>query len=514
MPKLVVISGPTMGLEHLFRGDMILGRDPKCQVVSSDREVSAKHARITSIGGRYFLEDLNSRNGTFLNGRRIQRQTIIDGDEIRIGRITYSLSSRESVQSSMTSTDSGSMTVELDATKDVFCLTAPQKLGPRRPMEQILKLLCDISRSIGALAGLKVTVDEIAATLLEVFPQCGRVIVLLTSDGLSLEPVAVRWRSKPGQTGATYSETIVRKAKAERRAILTVDASSDTRFSASRSVVDLNLRAVMCAPIVHRDQVLGVVELDTQESSRMFIEADLNLLTGIVAQLAFAVANAQLYEELSGIVNSTVSTLTGLLGAKCPSALAHSERVSRYSAMMARRLDFSVREIDKIRIAGLLHDIGLLSIPDSALQSSDLSTAHALPYDEANQAEMEPEVRAMFSAHPEKAAELLQPIKPLAGVMDIIMSHHEHYNGAGYPRGLIGEQIPYAGRILAVADGFDLAQVRFSDRENPSESALSYLRTHSGNRFDPKLVVLFAEIWSARQRLESRRQPSAGPIGT
>jgi len=233
----------------------------------------------------------------------------------------------------------------------------------------------------------------------------------------------------------------------------------------------------------------------------MFTEEDLNLLTGVVAQLAFAVANAQLYDELRGMVGSTVSALTTMLGLKAPGILAHSERVSRYTLMMARRLELPPADVEALRLASLLHDIGLLALPDASLSS----TEGGMP-DFREARDLDPETLAGVHAHAEKAAEILSPIKPLSGVVQLILAHHERFDGLGYPRGLTGEEIPIGARVLAVADAFDVMMTggSASMQERPL-IALATLKEKAGRHFDPEIVALFNQLWEARLRLEARR---------
>ncbi len=506
MPRLVITRGPNTEVEYpLNRDDILLGRDPRCNVLISHREVSGQHARITRIGSQTFIEDLGSRNGTFLNGKKVQRHLINDGDEITIGRTTFrfdAVSPHETLATKRT--DPGTLTIEVDAMRDVFSITGSGRSHSPRQMDHVLRLLCDVSRTIGTLAGIKTTLDEIATTLVEVFPQCGRVMILLTSDGVSLEPVVVKWRDEPDLPTSHYSETVVRKASSERRAILTMDALSDDRFSSSKSIVDLRLRSLMCAPIVHRDRVLGVVELDTLDSTKMFTEEDLNLLTGVVAQLAFAVANAQLYDELRGLVSSAVSTLTTTLRLKSPQASAHCERVARYAIMMARRAEFSQLDIETLRLAALLHDIGLLALPDHLLKTDTDATIESTLH---GGRALAPDDVALVQSHVERGAEILSPVKPLAGVVNLVLCHHEHFDGGGYPRGLAGDEIPIGARILSVADAFDAMTAEgYYQREYRASEALERLRAEAGKQFDPEMVRLFEQVWQARLRLEARRE--------
>ncbi|MFM7201676.1 MAG: HD domain-containing phosphohydrolase [Myxococcota bacterium] len=501
MPKLVVVRGPTAGLEYPVRGDILIGRDPRAQVIVAQREVSAQHARLTQVGERYFIEDLGSRNGTYLNTHPIQRHPVEDGDEIVVGRTAFRFDrSPQLLPPVEARQDLSAMTIDLDATRDVYALSGQLNPGSSPRMEHILKLLVDISRTVGALRGLKVTLDEIASQLLEVFPQCGRVIILLNRDGNSLEPVVTRWRGEAESSLSIYSETVVQRALTERRAILTIDALSDERFSASRSVMDLRLRGLMCAPLLHREQALGVVELDAVRHGQLFKEEDLALLTALVAQVSFAVANARIYDALQGVSMSTVSALLTALRQRSPTAATHVERVCRYALMLGRKLELSPEVLEQLRMAALLHDVALLGWPDSE-PGFELAPWHSA----ALSAGLSAELRVRWSEHMQRTQDILAPARVLEPVGQLLKFRLERFDGQGLPEGRKGEQLPLEARILAVAEAFDALTAPDSPHKREGLEAVEALKGLAGMALDPALVQMLVQLWSARHRLENRR---------
>lgn len=496
MAKLVVVRGPSAGLEYPLRGDMLLGRDPKAQVIIGEREVSGQHARLTQVGEKFYIEDLGSRNGTWLNGARIQRQALSEGDEIMIGRTYLRFEPGRSTFGFTPATDPNTMTLDLDTARDLF---QPKTAGSPTENERnarVLKLLLDISRTVGSLSGTKSTLEEIAGTLLEVFPKAGRIMILLQQEGASVEPVVTRWREQEEVPGSWYSETIVLKALTEQKAILTVDALSDDRFSTSQSVLDLRLRSLMCAPLVHRGQALGVIEVDAQKHGQFFTEADLNLLTAIVVQVAFAVSNARLYEALQGVSEAAVTTLYLALRARFPEAGAHAERVGRYCIMLGRKLDLAGSELEVLKSAAALHDIHLLTLPDGVPPGTWQHTEVRPRGGEA--------VSLSQSAELSGTWELLAPLKALAPVRMLLETWREPYDGGGSTVSLRGQNLPLSARILAVAHAFDV-RATLAPGEGGPAVALSALSEQAGKLLDPALVTLFAQLWSSRSRLAERR---------
>ncbi len=174
---------------------------------------------------------------------------------------------------------------------------------------------------------------------------------------------------------------------------------------------------------------------------------------------------------------SIVYALAATVDAKDHHTYGHSRKVSQYAVAISEVLGLPQERIAAIRTAGLLHDIGKISIPDSILnKTASLS-----------QEEWEP-----VKAHPELGVEILRHVVDLASCLPAILHHHEHYDGNGYPSGLKGENIPIEGRILAIADAYDaMTSLRPYREQLSSQQALDELKRCSGTQFDPDLVHAF-----------------------
>ena len=177
---------------------------------------------------------------------------------------------------------------------------------------------------------------------------------------------------------------------------------------------------------------------------------------------------------------NTIQSLVHTLEAKDTYTEGHSRRVAEISLCIAERLSFSSEELEKLHLAGILHDIGKIGVREECLNKPGTLTDEE--YEEIKQ-------------HPLISERILKPLEELHGILDDIRHHHERYDGYGYPHGLKGETIPLGSRILAVADSYDAMT---SDRPYrpalSSEKALKELEVNAGKQFDPKLVQVFSDL--------------------
>lgn len=494
MHRLVVVSGAEVGVEFPLGDVAMIGRDPRCHIHVSSPEVSGHHARLIRVGEGYLVEDLQSRNHTFVNDEQVARRRLHDGDLLRVGRTVFRYRAGEALSAASLDLSDATVSAQIDATRDLLFETGGK--DPATELSRRLRLLVELVQILGESRGVKTTLDRIGGLLLELFPQAASVTVLL-AQGEGLVPMTALSRDHQVREHA-FSETIARRVLLDRRGILTVDALADDRFAAARSVVDLSLRSVMCAPILYDGEPLGVIELDTVSSPRMFTEDDLSLFTAMGVQIGASVANARLHDELQGLVLSSVSALSGAMDARPDAHTGHGAGVARVALSLGRRLDLDGAALEDLRLAALLHDIGALSIPEAILQKAG-------PLSEG---EWE-----VVRTHPGRSVEVLEPVRQYQRLLPIIRAHHERWDGTGYPDGLKGEAIPLLARVLAVADAFDaLTAPRPWRSAQAADEALQEIRRHAGSRFDPRVVEPLERLVRSWERARSRRrEPDESP---
>lgn len=187
------------------------------------------------------------------------------------------------------------------------------------------------------------------------------------------------------------------------------------------------------------------------------------------------------------ILNDIRELLFGTIGAICEAleekdtyTIGHSRRVTAYSLIIAQELGLSAQEIEQIKLAGLLHDIGKIGVPESILNKPGRLTDFEF---------------GVIKKHPERGANIIKNIKQLGIVVDWVRHHHERYDGFGYPDKLVGEDIPFGSAILAVADTYDAMTSDRAYRKGLShEIAVEEIKKCSGAQFNPKCAEAFLRV--------------------
>jgi putative nucleotidyltransferase with HDIG domain len=193
-------------------------------------------------------------------------------------------------------------------------------------------------------------------------------------------------------------------------------------------------------------------------------------------------------EETRELFVGSIRMLAAAIDEKDPYTRGHSDRVARYSVFIGEEMGLPDEDLDRLRIAALLHDVGKIGVDDRVLKKPGALTDEEF---------------AVMKQHPTKGANIMRPVAQMKDMIPGIELHHEHMNGRGYPYGLKGEEIPLMARIIAVADTFDaMTTHRPYQSAFESEEALALIRKLAGTKFDPAVVeALDALIHSGKIRL-------------
>jgi phosphoserine phosphatase RsbU/P len=314
MAYLTSISGSAFGQRiELDKPRMVMGRHPECEITLDSGAISRQHACITNPGEAFVLEDLQSRNGTFLNGHLIAEPTrLSEGDLIRICDLEFSFHLEEDssklVESDLVTGSSSAFLMFDDSDDAAGSRAVTGKIDIRATgsgsqlttsSEVRLSALIEITQSLAGSVELEDVLPKVLDTLFRIFVQADRAFVVLKGPNGELIPKWVKTRQPDQAEAFRISRTVMREVMDTRQAILSLDASSDERFEMAHSVADFKIRSMAVAPLLNgRGEPLGAIQMDTLNSRRRFETPDLEILVSVASQAGVAIENAQLHERL------------------------------------------------------------------------------------------------------------------------------------------------------------------------------------------------------------------------
>lgn len=252
--------------------------------------------------------------------------------------------------------------------------------------------------------------------------------------------------------------------------------------------------AYLCLPIKIRGEIFGVMLVADKIDDRPIRGEDIFLLRFLLDKSGLSIENIALYESMVSNLHSTLGALVNAMEAKDPYTRQHSRRVTNLSVLSAQTMGLDMGQIEALRFAAYLHDIGKIGVKDNVLLK-----ASALSNDEY----------AQIKQHPVIGETIIQAMDLSSQERAIIRHHHEHWNGRGYPDGLEGERIPLLARVVAVSDAFDAMTTDRPYRKAKSQgAAVQELMRFAGTQFDPEVVRAFVEMLARYQpaALETREQ--------
>ncbi len=474
---------------------LTVGRTSQCDVQIDDPSVSRRHCTITLVAnGLLQVKDLESVNGTFINERPITEATARDGDLIRLGAAILEVRD----PSGLTRRPDEAVFVDEPAVESViqkhievsdfaWLTTSPDGGAPELALlKRAQRHLSTLHRVSELLAGARDIAMLSEATLrgvLEVLSADRGAIVLRRHDAPGeAELLAARSKTQANVRFAV-SRTLVADVIARGVSVFAHDASADVRFADGQSVIGQQVRSVMCVPLRTTDEVLGALYVDSQSGPGRFSEADLELLAAIGNQAGVAMHRVRLMGELERLLLDTIKAIAATIDARDGYTHRHSERVAALTGQLARELGLSERERETAELSALLHDVGKIAVPDSILNKPGTLT---------------PQEFAEMQKHPVHGARILGNIQSatITAVLPGVQYHHERWDGTGYPEALKGEDIPFLGRLLGVADVYDaMTSVRAYRGAMPAEEAIGLIAQASGRHFDPAIAAALLRIY-------------------
>lgn len=261
--------------------------------------------------------------------------------------------------------------------------------------------------------------------------------------------------------------------------LLLINQVFDSRF---QSVKERWIKDALIVPLRVNGIVIGVLSISNKVGEDIFNHRDLDSISIIAEEVSIAIENARLYNNLESMSVGTLKSLCQTIDARDTYTKEHSDIVSNLSLLIAKAMKLSEKEIELIKFASLLHDIGKVGIRESIL---------------VKPGKLSSDEYAEIKRHPFISMQILKPLHFLRSVIPLVYHHHERYDGAGYLDGLFGESIPLGARIISVADAFEAMTANRPYRiAKPIPEALNILKEEAGKQFDPEVVEVFLDVYS------------------
>ena len=462
-----------------------IGRSRQADVVVNEPSLSRVHARIIlGDDGHASVEDLGSTNGVFVNGSARRSSPLAAGDRVRFGAIEY--------KAEPVLPPHGESPLPVDTPVERTILRVPTSATSTKPADAMaLASLLATSRELMGFDDLQALLDRVLDRLQPILKPDRSAILLVDPETGEVTPRAVRPARAYASVSEFASETAVREALAARDVLVVHDARLDARLQEAESVAIAGVRSAMCVPLLGRTGPVGALYADKLGFSQSFTPEQVQYASAFASHAAAAIETAQLYEDRERYFRATLEAFAKAIDARDHYTAGHSDRVTAYSVLLARQLGLPPGEIEVIRRAGLLHDIGKVGVPDAVLLKAG---------------PLDPAERAVMESHVTIGYDMLSPLPFVSASLPAIRGHHERWDGRGYPDRLAGTGIHLHARLMAVADSFDaMTSARPYRAALPVEEAARRLRADSGTQFDPRAVEAFdaveAELQATRGRM-------------
>ena len=526
----------TATLDDAFRGPVRIGRAPENDMQVVSPYVSRRHAEIWAHPDGIHYRDLGSTSGSWYQGRRITESILKINEVLHLGspdgiavRVTVADPPVVSLVTGETPTSRTEVLRVADFTQSQYLGSLAEanissitrrKAQPSRKNEERLRALIALTSDLLEVQDARSLADKVLGRCLDLLPVERGMVLLAGRNGLvplvwgvrergpkdisrpdagmsdNIDVSAERGKLVHPDVPFTPISTVTDRVWQDAVGLLTLDAMADQRLEGSHSVVLQSVRSILAAPLGSAKKVHGVVYLDTHRPLRKDDEDALDWLVAAGRQAGVVMNTLELLDQQRRMLESLMKGLAASIDARDGITAGHSARVAHYSLGICKALGLGTEEEYRVYYAALLHDYGKIGIDDAVLRKPSALT---------------PEEFEHIRKHPRFTYDILSKIEfppQLADLPMMAASHHERMDGKGYPFGLVGDAIPLAGRIIAIADVYDaLTQVRHYRNPMPMDEVLQHLEEGRGSRFDSAVLDGFMRYH--REELASRMERRA-----
>ena len=265
--------------------------------------------------------------------------------------------------------------------------------------------------------------------------------------------------------------------------LLLQDVRKDPRFYKSADQkTEFVTRDMVCVPVKVKDKVIGVLQA-INRAEGVFTEDDVELFQLFSNQVAIALDNARLYEEIRETFFATAEALAEAIEKRDPYTGGHTKRVVNYCLVAAKYLNLTPEELEILKLSAILHDVGKIGVEDRILRKPG---------------NLDDEEAKIMKMHPLLGAEIMRHIRQLKDLIPGMLHHHERPDGKGYPEGLKGMDIPIVARIISAADTYDAMTTNRPYRKGLSrQTAIDEIKKEAGTQFDKEVAEAFVKAFEA-----------------
>jgi putative nucleotidyltransferase with HDIG domain len=503
--RLRGINGPTKGQAWDSHQLLRIGRLDSLEVVLDDGSVSRQHAEVRATERGWRVRDLGSTNGTRLNGIRLGtgQWPLRTRDLLQVGEVALVVESLEDTDEQEAGAGDP---LRVEATsrsswEEAFQGLAYDSNHCIRPGDQLMALL-RAGHHLGHIASERELLRNILNDAVAVLDaQRGAIVLPDGADGtLKLRDVVtgrgepwarVAGRAEPAGR-VCFSQSLAQRSFTRGESILCQSVSEDPELAVARSIADGAMASVLCILLRTPRNRLGVLHLDRSPWQKPFTTDDLRLGDALAAHVSAGIEAAQLLRKQKEFFLNTITILAQAVELRDRYTGGHTQRVTAYSVLLAQQLELTDNDVEVIRLGTPLHDIGKIGIDDAILRKPDKLT---------------PEEFEIMKTHTVKGAEILQTVPEMQDVIPIVRSHHERWDGHGYPDGLAGEAISPLARIVAVCDAYDaMTSDRPYRKGLAAHIGFAELEKQSGRQFDPRCAAAFLAIKDRIQQETRNKQ--------
>jgi HD-GYP domain-containing protein (c-di-GMP phosphodiesterase class II) len=362
-----------------------------------------------------------------------------------------------------------------------------------------LQLLYEVGKKVGSITGMSDLLEKITLMTQRTLNATAASVILINDEsGNKNQDQELFFEIALGSAGKSLrqiklhaSSGITGWVARHKKPVIINDVARDTRFNSSiDQLTGFVTKSIICVPMILSGRLIGIIEVLNKNDGEGFNEQDLETLVCVASTYAIIIDNTRLHNQVIDAYKSTIKALAAAIDAKDPYTCGHSQRVMEYSLKIGYLLSLNKEEMETLEYASILHDIGKIGISDQILNKPGMLT---------------PEEWSIMREHSAIGANMIKTIPFLENASDIVLHHHERWDGKGYPNGLKGTTIPLGARIIAVADTFDTMTTNRAYRSAlPVDYAISELICYAGTQFCHSCVNAFVSSYNGNNKITSQ----------